>query len=148
MKNAQHNHRTTAKDLNGLNGTYILTSEPASPETLSREITRQAYDQYRIRLDSYYLTDIISATGTTDQPNQPRLWKRIEAEWKRRNRLPNTDRQRIEYKLSESLAPIISDLQKELNKTEKKTLYWRITDDIQNICENGTSDGYGNPSSC
>ena len=142
-------NQTNVQDLINRSGEYTFKVQPVNYERLAEEIIGRAYNQYRIHIERNHFYKVFKQLDhLTDEPGEPRLFKRIQKIWKSYQDKPAEDYERITYNLSQDLANITAQAQKDLIKSYQVKIYWRTTNDIQNLCETGTSHGYGNPSSC
>ena len=142
-------YNTKASTLDGLTGRF----DYRSPQTVS--ILVDAFKSKMLELyntETPYdtqLCDLIETIGTEETTPDGNFAKRFMKEWKRRNALPPGDYKRLQYKPVTEAGAVIGDLHKQLYGAKPKLLYYRITNDIQNVLEDPNRDsGYGNPGSC
>ena len=142
------NHLTTASELDGITGVYNYTPE-ATPAILAENFTARMYKLYHVDLSQRATKSIIDAVGTEETTSEGNFSTRFIKEWKRRNNLPNYENDFYEYKPVTEAKSVIGDLFKQIYSAKPRRLYYRITNDIQNILEDDNRDsGYGNPHSC
>ena len=148
MESNELTHNAKAYQLDGLKGCYAYKPENPTYE-LIQGFSDKMKELYNLDIHTYFIEQIINGIGTEEITPDGSFSKRFIKKWKEYNREDPASLSYYPYKPVTEAAAVIGDLHKQIFSKKERTLYFRITSDIQNIYEDPDRDwGYGNPSSC
>ena len=133
MKNPE---KPTTQEITGIDGTFNYQAEDPTADFLAEKIVdaiRKNGLTCPQQLGYFTVRSAIDNAGVSNQPNQPKFFKRLQKEFKKIT----------EEKLPDELGGIIGDIHKQAMTTLKIPLWFKVTGNIQSI-----GMGFGNNRSC
>ena len=145
------NGKFNANELVNKTGKITLAIEPPAPRQLAQIMHAKLWETWRISLDEAIIRITLEETEPTEPTakNQASFAKRYRQAWTQNIR----KRYDIKFNIPSDAYGTIGQLHAELTKTGEKTVYYRLTDDIQGVGDSyyhpdtgETHPSYGNPS--
>lgn len=128
--------KPTTQEITGIDGTFNYRAEDPTADFLAEKIVDTIRNKGLSTPPSFnYFTvrTVIDSVGVSNQPNQPKFFKRLQKEFKKIT----------EEKLPEELGGIIGDIHKQAMTTLKIPLWFKVTGNIKDV-----GQGFGNNRSC